>query len=383
MSHPPWPADLIDAEEVRRWIAFALPGRPQVTGPVTVHWAKSWGVTARFAIRAGPDQPPPSHIHAMCQPVHPPHEFTEVVFKASLLPLFFYAPAVYTLLGRLCPQHVPELLAWELLPGRTFRGPHVHTSWSKEKWDSQEGRLFTLFRPFAGQSVHASGNLDALLEMARTLARIQVAVAAQPVQETAGLPRVPVESIPTMYDYMLREVRDRYLAMWAADGGALAKQFDIPPDVFDRLKSVQRKVEAWTAELRAGEWPNSIDHPDFHPGNAALQPGGQVLIYDWEEAVIGCPFFSVEELLSRAGHFATDGETRAIQDAIKDAYLDALPWHTRSQRDRAYDLGTRLSPIRGAYVFEIFHQAFGMKGHSSRGAAMLVGHAVRGWPQLE
>src|SRR5262245_34434052 len=96
-----WPAALVDADEVRGWISSALPGQPEVVGPLLGHQAKEWGVTASFAA-AGP-------------------QAREVIFKAAAHPLFTAAPRTYALLSRRCAGSVPELLAWtEPLPGQTW-----------------------------------------------------------------------------------------------------------------------------------------------------------------------------------------------------------------------------------------------------------------------
>ena len=81
-----WPEELVAVGAVRAWIASALPGRPEVVGPILVHMAKEWGVTASFAVTgAGPAR--------------------EVVFKACLLPRFAASAArLYPLLDQLVPR---------------------------------------------------------------------------------------------------------------------------------------------------------------------------------------------------------------------------------------------------------------------------------------
>ena len=59
--------------------------------------------------------------------------------------------------------------------------------------------------------------------------------------------------------------------------------------------------------------------------------------------------------------------------------VDGLPWQSRARRERAVELGLRLSVVKNAYSYEIFHEAFGRPSASNRGAAMLVRHAPGGW----
>ena len=89
-----WHDDLVDRGAAREWIAAVLPETTQVVGPVYVHQAKEWGITAAFLVsdRSGE---------------------REVIFKAQWLRLFAGAAKIAELLDRVCPGHVPQLLAWE------------------------------------------------------------------------------------------------------------------------------------------------------------------------------------------------------------------------------------------------------------------------------
>jgi len=158
----PWPAARVDLADVRSWIAEPLPGQPPVDGPVTIHRSNEWGVTARFA--TGRD-----------------HEPAEVVFKANFLPPSFTGAAVYEMLGRCCPADVPAILGSVEEPGR--------------RWE--------LFRVFEGNIVGDLGTLEPLLDVARTIACIQATVAGLAETETIGIPRVPVDRMPGLFDELL------------------------------------------------------------------------------------------------------------------------------------------------------------------------------------
>jgi hypothetical protein len=294
----------------------------------------------------------------------------DVVFKATLQPLFFYAPAVYRLLAQAAPRHVPEFLAAEVLGGPTFTDTRARAGWAPHVASAQQGRLYALFRPFSGPRVAQSDRPEAAAEMARTAARIQAAVAALPAAARDGVPRVPVESVPEQYEEVLQRIRDYYLPRWLAGKGHFPAEHGDPRAAFATMQGLAAKVERWTAELAAGGWPESIDHTDLHTSNGVLHEDGSVLIFDWEEAVISCPFFSIEELTSRCGGRAAE---------VQAAYAEALPWGTRRERERAVDLGMWLSPITRAHYFEVFHEEFGFPDRSDRGAAMLARHALGGW----
>ncbi len=352
---PAWPDDLLSAARARHWIRSALPGRPAVAGPTWVHRAKPWGVTARFAVRAaggvGGTEP------------------AEVVFKATHLSLFAGAPRVYALLARHVPEAVPELLAWE----------------------RSGDRAWMLFRPFADPTVEATGGLEPLLALARTLARVQVAVATLPAAEMAGLTRSSVRQVPALLDEVVRDVRDRLLLAWEADGGRMARRFGVPADLLTRIEAHRDAVVAWTEELAAGSWPETVDHVDLHTENAVLRPDGGVLILDWEEAVLSCPFFSLDRLLMDARvrdpddgadpwqrPDANGAPLGAAEHAVRRAYLDALPWGTAAERERAFDLALRLAPIKTAHEGRVYADALGWNGIPPLTAYCLV-RALRRW----
>lgn len=344
-----WPENTVQAGEVRTWIASALPGKPDIVGPILVHQAKEWGVTASFAAVGV--------------------ETREVVFKAAWHPLFRDAPRVYALLDRHCPGRVPELLA------ETRRG----------------AQTWTLFAAFDGVPVEEVRTPEALAALARTAAEIQATIAALPAAATAGLPRTAVAALPTMCDAVLRDLRERQRPLWQGQARDLAEQFAIPADAVERLEAFRPAVAEWTRELAAAPIPVSIDHVDLQWGNAVLQPDGSCLIFDWEEATLSCPLFSLDRLLNDARELDL-GEAAAwagmvggplytpTEAAVRDAYLDALPWGTREERARSFELAMRLAPIKTAYEGIQFADALGWGGEPSLVAAWTVGRMLARWP---
>jgi len=344
-----WPSALVEADEVRDWISSALPGQPEVVGPLLVHQAKEWGVTASFAA-AGP-------------------QAREVIFKAATHHLFTAAPRVHDLLSRHCAGAVPELLAWaEPRPGQT---------WS-------------LFAAFEGQTVEALRTREALVELARAFARIQVQVASLPATELGGLPRTTLDAIPDHFNAVLRDLRERQQPLWRGRARELALQFHLTNDVVERLAAYCAQVRSWTDELLDSALPESIDHVDLHWDNAVVQPDGNILIYDWEEAIVGCPLFSLDRLLNDARELdlgeeaAWSGEMHGIgltpsEQALRDAYLEALPWGTLERRVRAFDLALCLAPVKTAYESIAFADALGWGSEPSLGAAWAVSRMLARW----
>jgi hypothetical protein len=350
-----WPADLVDQAEVQAWIAAVLPETLEVIGPICIHQAKEWGVTASFATIG-------------------PSGAREVVFKAEHLPLFASSGRTAELLARACPDAVPEILAWQ----------------------AQELGNWALFAAFDGQPVDEDITLDTLTDIARTLAYIQVAVVNLPDQKVQEkLPCLDVRQLPALFETVIRDVRERHLAFWAGEGMKLAEQFGVPGDVLDILMRLKPCVTAWAEELLAGDWSYSIDHVDLHCGNVVRKRDGGILIYDWEEANLSCPFFSLDRLLDDARPLnlliEDDWDSSAPVDtgnqlpytaaerAVRSAYLREIPWGTFAARERGFDLAMCLSPIKTAYEAIRFAEELGWEEGSPHILAWALGRALPRW----
>jgi hypothetical protein len=349
-----WPDALLDPVTVRAWIAAVLPETGNVNGPTSIHQAKEWGVTASFVVSG-------------------PFGEREVIFKAELLRLFAGAARTAELLSRVCRGAVPELLVWE--------------PWGEGFW--------SLFAAFDGRPVEEVCSLEMLSAMARTLAQIQLAVATLPVEEHEKLPRLAAQLLPRLYQTVMRDVRERQLAYWAGDGRELAEQFAVPVDVLEQMEYLQPFITAWTEELLAGKWPDSIDHVDLHSGNAMVKGNGDILIYDWEEANLSCPFFSLDRLLDDARDLEdldvldmqVEPSTRLggllpytpAEQVVRDVYLASLPWGNATERERGFDLAMCLAPIKTAYESIVFAEALGWEEGSPHIIAWALGRGLPRW----
>ena len=349
-----WPDELLDVAAVRAWIGEVLPGRPEANGPTAVYKRRSWGVTARFAVGADPAPTLPG----------------EVIFKATHLSRFAHAPRLYALLARHVPAHSPDLLAWR---------------------ETDDGG-WMLFRPFEGHTLDQLRGTDPLIDLARTIAHVQTTLATLPTGETDFAPRVPIERVPALLDELLPVIEGRYLPRWAMDGEQ--NPMAVPLDVLQRLALFRPRLDAWAAELAAGPWPLAVDHVDLHDTNAVREPDGRVVIFDWEEAGWSCPFFSLDRLLieawTRADPSGDDLWDRPAANgaplnsgevAVRDAYLDALPWGTPAERRRAFDLALSLAPVKTAHEAQAYADALGWSGLPDPVGFCLV-RALRRWERM-
>lgn len=337
-----------DLPGIQQWISDVLPNRPPVLGPTAIYNEKPWGMTVEFVAA---------------------DKF--VVFKGCKLPLFSKRGLVDELLSRCCPNAVPALLAWI---------------------EPQVGQTWTLYGKFNGLEVAKTGQTDRIIEMASVLARIQIEFANLPQTALATLPVTQVNEIPLMLEQLRSVIEDRYLAAWQADDEALLKQFDLSANILEWLDYFQPRVERWVHELVAGHWPLSIDHVDLNTSNAAILEDGRLFLLDWEEAQVGCPFFSIDRLLHDADDFEVSSpQQRPTQGrlpltpnqmCIRDAYIDSIPWQARVDRERAFDLAMCLAPIKMAYEGELFNAAIGRANGSPEHAARCLAHALHRWQSM-
>ncbi len=349
MSTESWPEDRLPLAKIKDWIKANLPGQPQVDGPTHIYGIKDWGVTACFSVGNS------SNVE-------------NVVFKSPLLPLSFPCGIVYELLSNHCSGAVPNLLARTEL----------------------EGCRWLLFRPFQGERIQNLNSVEALCDLARAYADIQTTIADLPAQLKTQIPGQTVTTLIARYEELLITVEDRYLDFWRTENSHEVEGGSSPP-VLDRLKACRSWVVDWVEELVAGNWPISINHIDLHPNNAVMQPEGQVLIYDWDEALLGFPFLSLDKLLSAAQELAEEAEVFAGEkgadgqvwdpvSAVRQAYLNSLSWGTLTAREQAFDLANLLSPIHRAYADWCWLQAMGWgpEEEAKSLARCLIG-AVENW----
>jgi hypothetical protein len=365
-----WPHHFLALPGIQRWIAGALsPSRGLIPDVhlAEVYEAKTRAVTARFT----------------AAPALGPQE--DVVFKATLQPLFYYAPVVDRLLMRVCPESVPVLLAAEVLAGPTFWEGRPTTAIAPEMIDRQQRRLYSLYRPFNGSLVRAlvkaaadsaalGAATDAVTAVSRTFARIQVAVAAAPAATKEVIPRLPVCRFPVLYDDLLRRYEQQYLPRWLAGGDEYPGDLPEPRAALAFLASQRDAVARWTDELAGGGWPDTIDHVDLQPSNAAVTEGGNVVIFDWEESFLTNPFFSVVQWMHRTG---------PCGDVARDAYLAALPWGTRPQRERALELAVLLHDITDYHTLETIRDAEGFSGVFPHRPLGFIRRALKSWTSVE
>jgi hypothetical protein len=115
-----------------------------------------------------------------------------------------------------------------------------------------------------------------------------------------------------------------------------------------RLRDLRPAFEDMCAELAALGVADSVDHSDLHSGNV-LAPGDRYVFFDWHEAAVTHPFFSmVVAMRSLAHHHGVDpggAEAGRLRDAYLDAWAGAAP---RAALRSGLDLALRAGCITRA-----------------------------------
>jgi thiamine kinase-like enzyme len=284
--------------------------------------SNDWGVTASYKI---------SDHKAMNG---------EVICKIGFLPIFHTSVNIYSLLNSMNSELVPHLIHGEF----------------------KENKIWMLFKPFEGDTISKNDNKGSLQDIASTMAKIQIQSYNLVDKYSNSIPVISIESIPDLLDKLV----DRYFHVWKDKNEYIAGELGIPYDTYNIIMSIEgidflrKQTAAFSKELESMHIPYSIDHLDLHSGNAARQNNGAVIIYDWEESVLSCPFFSLDKLLDETGEFEYNEETTEntlwtkSQIAIRDLYLINFSNINPEKITRAFDIAMCIAPIKYAYQSTFF-----------------------------
>ncbi|WP_456271035.1 hypothetical protein [Bacillus sp. AK031] len=320
----------VSLEEVKKWIMKVSDGQ-EVKGPEQIFRSNDWGITALFHMKSGGG-------------------FEEVVFKAAFLPIFHTSPSIYELLSRLDSGSLPHYLAGEI------RGD--------ETW--------MLFEKFEGTLIRDESSLESLIETGETMAVLQKET-AEYIHKGLHIPFFSFKELSGILKNFITESADNYQSNWKNESEKLASQYTLKEEDLEAisgentLNSLCKQVKGILEELASVNIPYSIDHLDLHSNNAVRTADGKVLIFDFEEAVISCPLFSLEKLLDEAGEMVSDYKGMAYklpwnnaQLRLRDAYFAKLDVQMDHQEfNRVFDLVMAIAPLKYAFQSRFFIKEVG------------------------
>nr|WP_158263721.1 phosphotransferase [Deinococcus arcticus] len=117
----------------------------------------------------------------------------------------------------------------------------------------------------------------------------------------------------------------------------------------ERLRVQGPHLKALCAQLAACGVPDTLEHGDFWPTNVAVR-GDQAVFFDFSDATITHPFFSLRLFLAELGTFLP--EQPQARDRIVEAYLSAWAGvSTPALLRRAYELSRPVAAFHAALLY--------------------------------
>jgi hypothetical protein len=224
--------------------------------------------------------------------------------------IFAHEPRITVELARLYPGAVP--------------GPAA--------WIERDGEGWMLMASF-GDTVIWDGNLPALEEALRMLARMQV------------------DSVGRIEHLLASGASDRDLRNLPGQVTALLDDEPSPSMLeaaeVERLRTLLPAIERECEKLEAGPIPQTLVHGDFHGGNIALAEG-RPIIFDWTDACITHPFFDLATVLDNDNA----PESPEAAERLRDAYLGEWSAYGSPEELReAFRAAYRLAPLHHAVSY--------------------------------
>jgi hypothetical protein len=229
----------------------------------------------------------------------------DVYFKANL-PALANEPELTRVLHRIDSGHVLPVLAEEPDEGWMLQADGGPTMRSRLDGGDDLGRWERMLECYAELQVRASAHVEELVG--------------------AGAPDRRLAALTGLFEGLVGAVS-------AEDA---------------QLRALAPRLAALCAELDRFGLPASVDHSDLHAGNV-LVPGDRYVFFDWHEAAVTHPFFSmvVATRWLAQNHGVEAGSQE--QARLHDAYLD--PWAqfgAMASLRAALDLALRIGPLTRA-----------------------------------
>lgn len=251
-----------------------------VSGEITQPHVRPWSTVLRVATSGG-----------------------ALYFKA-VVPALVHEAALTAALARWCPDAVLPVLAcdarrgWLLLPDGGTRFRSLPDEERERRW------LYVLPR----------------------YAELQIEVARHGAEILAlGVPDRRPKRMPAVFGSFFESAR------YVGTGTPHA----LTPEELARLRALRPRIGELCDALAAGPIPASVQHDDLHDGNVLVGDGG-LAVFDWGDASLAHPFFSLRVALQRRDPVLGAGVDEAMVARARDAYLE--PWTRFAPRARLLEI---------------------------------------------
>jgi hypothetical protein len=230
-------------------------------------------------------------------------------------------------------DHEPALTRWL---GRRFpaRVAPVVAVGARGRW--------LLMRAVMGPSLRSSARLSDWTRAAREYGRLQRAL-------------VGSRALPGVLGGRRRDLRwlARQIAPMLADSRGLAAggRARLRPREIARLRRLAPELRASSRALAHLAVPLTLDHGDLWAVNVIVGRRGPAFL-DWEDAVLGHPFWAVSMLPWSHGFWDRWGHRSAAAARVREAYLAGWAGREGAARYReAFELSHRLAPLHHAAIW--------------------------------
>lgn len=143
----------------------------------------------------------------------------------------------------------------------------------------------------------------------------------------------------------------------------------LTPAERDRLRHVAATLVERSRELTVLGIPDTIQHDDLHDGNVLVRDG-RTVIFDWGDACVSHPFFTLTVTLRVAAFRSGLEEDAPEMGVLRDAYLE--PWAGVASREdlvRGAELARRVGQVSRALTWDAVAMAYPDAGPVKEGFA--------------
>jgi len=254
---------------------------------------------------AGPVEQP--HVRPWSTVLRLPTTGGDVWFKANI-PLLAYEAAVVDLLAARRPDFVPGLLATDLERGWMLMADGGERLREIVERERDLGRWLDVLPRYGRLQIDMAQDLDRLLGL--------------------GLPDRRLETLASRYEELIGRVDT------------------VTKDERRRLRALVPTIaELWDRLAGAGV-PETIQHDDFHDGQVFVRDG-RYLFFDWGDACVSHPFFSMSVTLEGGLAWGLDDvegseDIAPYRDAYLEPFRDFAAWE---ELQAAHEIALRLGWI--------------------------------------
>ncbi len=231
----------------------------------------------------------------------------DVWFKANI-PLLAYEAAVVSLLAARRPDFVPGLLATDVDRGWMLMADGGERLREIVERERDLSRWLDVLPRYGRLQIDMAEDIDRLLGL--------------------GLPDRRLETLASRYEELIGRVDT------------------VTDDESRRLRALVPAIAELCERLASAGVPETIQHDDLHDGQVFVRDG-RYLFFDWGDACVSHPFFSMSVTLEGGLAWGLDDVEGSEDIALyRDAYLEAFRgFAVRSELQAAHEIGLRLGWI--------------------------------------